>query len=364
VQFEFSEQERMIAATVRRAFQGLAPAPGRDAQHPQPEDAIAATLAELGILRPAAVDVEDDPLASLRVAHIVAVEAGRACIAYPILERLVTATLTARSSALRGLLRDAGARHVAVAGAGTSRGRRAGVAGGRATGTIPLVTFAQTAHLVLAPADEGPAELRRSVVVAVDPGQAAACLLPRTSAEPPYPVADIRVDGVPVVGAKVVAVLDDGSSAAGMLELIASLLAAAEICGACTAAFDLAREHLCTRRQFDLPLGANQALRHIMADNYVRLVAMGAAVEYAVLALDAQAQDAEVAVRSAKHYASVAGKALAEDMLQMHGAIGFTSEYTLGRFMRRILRLCAMHGAPRAQEEHLYAALAIAAGAR
>jgi alkylation response protein AidB-like acyl-CoA dehydrogenase len=107
----------------------------------------------------------------------------------------------------------------------------------------------------------------------------------------------------------------------------------------------MTREHLLVRTQFGQPLGVNQALKHRLADDHVRVEALVAAVEYAAAASDAGSPDADVSILAAKHFASRVARAVANDALQLHGAIGYTEEFPLQLFMRRAHRLTCAHGA-------------------
>jgi len=118
----------------------------------------------------------------------------------------------------------------------------------------------------------------------------------------------------------------------------------------------MTRDYLVARTQFGAPLGTNQALKHALADALVKLEAMNAAVEYAAAASDANAIDADSAVGAAKLFAGRGGKEIADSMLQLHGAIGYTMEFPLQLRMRRAYRLQVVHGSPRVEGARLYEA--------
>jgi alkylation response protein AidB-like acyl-CoA dehydrogenase len=148
--------------------------------------------------------------------------------------------------------------------------------------------------------------------------------------------------------------LPDGREPTARLALHEALLAAAEIAGASLRLIDMTKDYLLTRTQFGKPLGANQVLKHKRAEHHVRSQALIMMVHYAGAALDAAAPDADAAVRAAKYFAGTSGKDLAQDMLQLHGGIGYTMEYPLHLPMRRILRLTTSHGSTYRQGELLY----------
>jgi len=97
-------------------------------------------------------------------------------------------------------------------------------------------------------------------------------------------------------------------------------------------------------------------LKHALADALVKLEAMNAAVDYAAAASDANATDADSAVCAAKLFSGRGGKEIADSMLQLHGAIGYTMEFPLQLLMRRTYRLQVAHGSPRVEGARLYEA--------
>ena len=88
--------------------------------------------------------------------------------------------------------------------------------------------------------------------------------------------------------------------------------------------------------------------------HFVRTQSLVMMVNYAAAALDADAADARAAVHSAKHFAGKISRELAQDMLQLHGAIGYTTEYPLHRYMRRSFRLMTSYGSTYAQGQLLF----------
>ncbi len=117
-------------------------------------------------------------------------------------------------------------------------------------------------------------------------------------------------------------------------------------------------EYLCTRRQFDRPIGSFQALQHRAVDLWIQRSLTEAVVAEALKAL---AEGVPPSVRSrlaarAKARASDAALHVAREAVQMHGAIGFTDEYDLSLYVQRALVLSAWLGNA-AQQRRRYATL-------
>ena len=115
-----------------------------------------------------------------------------------------------------------------------------------------------------------------------------------------------------------------------------ALLAAAEAAGAADRVFRLACDYAAQRRQFGRSIGSFQALRHLLADAYVRAESGWSAVRYAAAALDEGAPEAAQAVSVAKAYVSRGAREVAHTAMQVFGGIAFTAEHPAHRFLRRI----------------------------
>jgi alkylation response protein AidB-like acyl-CoA dehydrogenase len=95
------------------------------------------------------------------------------------------------------------------------------------------------------------------------------------------------------------------------------------------------------RVQFDRPIGSFQAIKHRLADLYVLTAGTTAIVEAAVRQLasaDAAAAPPHPALGSLAHaYAADAYVRIAGDAVLVHGAIGFTWEHDLHRYLKRAM---------------------------
>jgi acyl-CoA dehydrogenase len=110
---------------------------------------------------------------------------------------------------------------------------------------------------------------------------------------------------------------------------------AAEMLGSMSAVFEMTLEYLKTRKQFGVPIGSFQALKHRAAVVYTEIELTRSAVVGASGALDAGAEDATDLVAIAKARASDAFLLAASEAVQMHGGIGMTDEHDVGFFLKR-----------------------------
>ena len=148
------------------------------------------------------------------------------------------------------------------------------------------------------------------------------------------------------------------------LTLTGGLLAAAEAVGSAGRLLEDARTYAGERRQFGRTIGSYQALRHILADMYVRQASMWSTVLYAAAALDDDLDEAGRAASVAKAYVSRSAREVAHGALQVFGGIAFTQEHPAHRFLRRIVVREQQFGDGAHHERELGRALAAEAAGR
>jgi len=98
------------------------------------------------------------------------------------------------------------------------------------------------------------------------------------------------------------------------------------------------------RRQFGVPIGSFQAVKHHLADALLQLEFARPVVYAAAWALATDDPDAPRAVAHAKAAASDAASFAGRQALQVHGAIGYTVEYDLHLYLKRVWALAAAWG--------------------
>jgi alkylation response protein AidB-like acyl-CoA dehydrogenase len=105
-------------------------------------------------------------------------------------------------------------------------------------------------------------------------------------------------------------------------------------------------DYLGTRVQLGQPIGSFQALQHRAADLYTHAQITRFVLGEAADALRVGANDhtLEIYASRAKARAADAALRIAKEGIQMHGAIGFSDEYDLGLYVKRVLVLSAWLG--------------------
>lgn len=173
---------------------------------------------------------------------------------------------------------------------------------------------------------------------------------PLTPLDPLTPVARLAAghDGEQVL---------DGP-ATEVLRVQGAVLTGALMVGIAARALDAARDYALGREQFDRPIASFQAVQHLLADMYVRvMLARSAAYAAAAILDDPHAGDLATVVGSVKVVAGEAAMANARTCIQVHGGMGFTWEMIPHYLLKRAWVLELGFGTAAEHAERLAAAL-------
>jgi hypothetical protein len=124
----------------------------------------------------------------------------------------------------------------------------------------------------------------------------------------------------------------------------AALGTAAQLVGLGQAMLDLTVGYVKERRQFGVPIGSFQAVKHHLANALKELSFARPAVYRAAYSVANAAPEAARDVSMAKAMASDAASFVARVALQCHGAIGYTVEYKLHLWLKRTWALSRAWG--------------------
>jgi alkylation response protein AidB-like acyl-CoA dehydrogenase len=225
------------------------------------------------------------------------------------------------------------------------RGRKAGVEHARAAGRMAVVA-------------SGPGGPALAIVGTDAPG---ITFTARPAFDPTTPMDLVDFAAVALAPGDIVAEGPLALEAIERLTIVGALLAAADAVGAAGRLLDDACAYAGERRQFGRPIGSFQALRHLLADLYVRRASSWSSVLYAAAALDEDAEQARQTVSIAKAYVSRAAREVAHGAMQVFGGIAVTAEHPAHRFLRHIVVREQQFGDAAHHERALGRALAAAA---
>ncbi|HZT65007.1 MAG TPA: acyl-CoA dehydrogenase family protein [Acidimicrobiales bacterium] len=134
---------------------------------------------------------------------------------------------------------------------------------------------------------------------------------------------------------------------------------AAQLIGVGQAMLDLTVDYVKERRQFGVPVGSFQAVKHRLADAHKALAFARPAVLRAAWSVASSAPTTGRDVALAKAMASEAADHTGRACLQCHGAIGYTVEYDLHLFLKRAWALSRAWGDSRWHRRRVAAAIGI-----
>ena len=143
------------------------------------------------------------------------------------------------------------------------------------------------------------------------------------------------------------ALLGDGSDALPKIEtMIDRALAAlgSEAVGIMQIMFDMTLEYTKVRQQFGRPLSANQVIRHRLADMAMQCDEARSIALRAALMADAEPVERGRAASGAKAKIGKCARFVAEQAVQLHGAMGVTEELDIGSYFKRLLAFDTMFG--------------------
>ncbi len=147
--------------------------------------------------------------------------------------------------------------------------------------------------------------------------------------------ANVTLDAVEVERS---ALLGGAGRGADLLDPVldrAAIGLAAEMLGTLTEAFERTIAYLKERKQFGVPIGSFQALKHRAANMFVEIELSRSIVLDALRAIDENRADLSLVASVAKARVSEAIHLIGNEAVQMFGGIGVTDEEEIGLFLKR-----------------------------
>jgi alkylation response protein AidB-like acyl-CoA dehydrogenase len=231
-------------------------------------------------------------------------------------------------------------------GALTASSVKASVEGGKLSGEKIPVTDGDVAHKALVLAREG-SGLGLYLVDLTGEGVARETL---KTLDPTRGAAKISFRGAP---AERVGEAGEGLAIVEDVMNRAAVLLAFEQVGGADRALAMAKDYALSRYAFGRPIGSYQAIKHKLADMYVKNELARSNAYYGAWALDTGAAELPLAAATARVSATEASWYAAKENLQTHGGIGFTWEMDCHLFYRRAQQLGLVAGGAKAWKERL-----------
>ena len=196
-------------------------------------------------------------------------------------------------------------------------------ADGKLNGTKIPVADAMIAGLAIVLANTGGKGERALSLVAVDLSAEGINRREVETIDPTRGHGEIVFENAP---ATLVGKEGDGWDNYRRIEAGAAVLVAFEQVGGAEAAMNMAKEYALERYAFGRQIGSYQAIKHKIADMYVKLELARSNAYYGAMAFAEDAGDLELAAAAARISATEAYRFAAQESIQVHGGIGFTWE--------------------------------------
>ncbi len=312
MEFALSEEQQELAATVRSLLAKRA-----DPRAVSYDESLWQTLCEqIGVAALGIPEEYGGAGFSLFEALVALEELGRSLAPSPLLSSLIT------SEALL---------------AGADEDARQRLLPRLAAGEVAAFVEGGDAHDVL----DG--DLASVLVVATDDGLFEVGDAERTwtpTMDQTLRLATVRTD--PASGTRI----GDGPAARDRARLVGAVGCAALAVGCAARGLEMTVAYSQQRVQFGRPIGSFQALKHRMADMYVRLEMARSASWAASYAVAHRTDDAERLAHVAKAYCGEALAHIAAETIQLHGGIAITWEHDAHLVFKRAHALAQLFGAP------------------
>jgi len=178
-----------------------------------------------------------------------------------------------------------------------------------------------------------------AVVVRVDDGFAVAVVASPSlrvesvrSLDPSRAVGHVTLDGVQVPVDRLLPMTEAAIARATDETIVAFAL---ELVGTCQTIFDTNLQYAKERRQFGVPIGSFQAVKHKLANMFVAIERARAVAIYAIATIEDDSDRRPLAAAMAKAAAGECQKLVAQDGIQLLGGIGYTWEHDQHLFVKR-----------------------------
>ncbi|MDR3513215.1 MAG: acyl-CoA/acyl-ACP dehydrogenase [Caulobacteraceae bacterium] len=231
-------------------------------------------------------------------------------------------------------------------GAVSAAGLQAKVEGGKLTGTKVPVTDGDVAGVAVVLAKEG-AQPGLFLVDLNGPGVARETL---KTLDPTRGAARLTFTGAP---AERLGGPGEGLALAEQVMDRAAVLIAFEQVGGADRCLIMAKDYALERYAFGRVIASYQAIKHKLADIYVKNELARSNAYYGAWALNAGAAELPIAASAARVAASDAFWFASKENVQTHGGMGFTWEVDCHLYYRRSRQLSLVAGAPRVWKERL-----------
>jgi hypothetical protein len=125
---------------------------------------------------------------------------------------------------------------------------------------------------------------------------------------------------------------------------LATLAISAEAVGIMEKMNEITLEYTKTREQFGETLSSFQVLQHRMVDMFIETEMCKSLLYKAMLECDSDEDTKTQSVSALKYQVGTAGKSVAQQAVQLHGAMGVSEEMLIGHYLKKLVAVDALFG--------------------
>jgi acyl-CoA dehydrogenase len=366
--FDFSDDQKMLKDQVQKFLADKCPI-GVVRRVLDGEEPYAAEvwkgMAELGVIGAAIPEAYGGMGLGMLELCVVAEELGRACAPVPFsssiylaAEAIKLAGSEAQKKAWLPKLADGSAIGTLAVSEGpqaaTPRSVRAGFAKGRVSGRKLPVADGEVANVAVVLVSTGGAGDRALSLALVDLSARGVTRRGVKTIDPARKHAELTFDDAP---AELLGGEGEGWRLLQEVHDRAAILFAFEQVGGAEAALAMARDYALQRYAFGRQIGSYQAIKHKLADMYVKKELARSNAYYGAMMLNEDGPDLPLAAAAARVAATEAFDFAAKESIQTHGGMGFTWQADTQFYYRRARLLSLTIGGPLAWKEKLVSRL-------
>ncbi len=149
------------------------------------------------------------------------------------------------------------------------------------------------------------------------------------------PASDLRLEGVALD--ETACLSEDAANDLDATLALGRAALCAHAVGAMEASCDQTLAFLKERRQFGVPLSSFQVLQHRMVDMHLHLEQARSMAILAATSLDLPVAQRDYRIAAAKAYCGEAARFVAEQAIQLHGAMGMTDECQVSHYAKHLV---------------------------
>lgn len=351
--FEYSEEEKMLRKTVKELFKDKYPIfKVREFMNGGRIDGdLKNLLATQGLL---GLNSNKDEEENNNIIHsvLISYEAGRALLPFPLIENHVSSyVLNKYHQKMLFNELETGEKMMTIAWEADDHFAKQKDDLFIANGYYSYVPFAIDSDFMLVKIN---ISNEQESIVLVDLNNENVSISKRESMDETYPLFTVVLRNYRFSENDIISKTGNGELIFNEMKRIASLLICAEMIGGCEEILAKTVTYANERKQFGQPISKFQAIKHMAAEMYLLLESGKAALDYATWAMASNnEEESRKVIPLLKSYVSEASNELIGTAIQVHGGIGFTWESDVHLFYKRARRSSVMLGDSYSHNEYL-----------